>query len=81
MMRQAHQLERLRRKFRADRVDALRRQALDFDEVDVARIESVLRQALSAEHQMKGNGGLCALPRGRFDRTGDAFATRAKEVQ
>jgi hypothetical protein len=80
-MRQAHQLERLCRKFGAERVDVLCRQALEFDVIDVPRIERMLRQAHSAEHQAKDEGRLRALPRGRFTRTDEAFATRAKEVQ
>jgi transposase len=75
-MRQAHQLERLCKKYGAERVDALCRQSLDFDVIDVARIERMLKLAISAEHSAEDAGRLRALPRGRFTRDESAFQTR-----
>lgn len=75
-MRQAHQLERLCKKYGAARVDALCRQSLDFDVCDVPRIERMLKLAITAEHAAQGEGRLRSLPRGRFTRSESAFQTR-----
>lgn len=75
-MRQAHQLERLCRKYGAERVDALCRQSLDFDVIDVPRIERMLQLAINAEHSAEDAGQLRTLPRGRFSREDSAFQTR-----
>jgi transposase len=75
-MRQAHQLERLCRKYGAARVDALCRQSLDFDVIDVPRVERMLKLAINAEHSAEDEGRLRALPRGRFTRDESQFQTR-----
>jgi hypothetical protein len=75
-MRQAHQLERLCKKYGAARVDAICKQSLDFDVIDVSRIERMLRLALNAENTAQDSGRLHPLPRGRFARSESAFQTR-----
>jgi transposase len=79
-MRQAHQLDRLCKKYGRERVDALCRRSLEFDVVDVPRLEHMLRQALQIEEQAEHEGKLRPLPVGRFARSPDAFRTREKEV-
>lgn len=78
-MRQAHQLDRLCKKYGRERVDALCRRSLEFDVVDVPRLEHMLRQALKIEEQAEHEGKLRPLPAGRFARSVDAFRTREKE--
>lgn len=78
-MRQAHQLDRLCKKYGRERVDALCRRSLEFDVVDVPRLEHMLRQALQIEEQAEHEGKLRPLPPGRFARAVDAFRTREKE--
>lgn len=75
-MRQAHQLLRLCRKYGAERVDAVCRSSLEFDVVDVPRIERMLKSAQKIERQASDSGKLRALPTGRFARSTDSFATR-----
>jgi hypothetical protein len=75
-MRQAHQLLRLCQKYGADRVDALCKSALEFDVVDVPRIEGMLKSAHKVELRASEDGKLAMLPPGRFARSTEAFATR-----
>jgi transposase len=77
-MRQAHQLLRLCRKYGAERVDAVCKSSLEFDVVDVPRIERMLKNAQKIEQLAADSGKLRALPAGRFARDTDAFATREK---
>lgn len=76
-MRQAHQLFRLCKKYGKERVDALCKSSLEFDVVDVPRIEGMLKSAHKVEQEATENGKLRLLPAGRFARSTDAFATRA----
>lgn len=78
-MRQAHQLDRLCKKYGRERVDALCKRSLEFDVVDVQRLERMLKEALQFEEQAEQEGKLRALPPGRFARSNDAFKTREKE--
>lgn len=78
-MRQAHQLERLCRKYGAERVDALCRRSLEFDVVDVPRLENMLKQAFKAESTAEDEGRLRTLPQGRFARSNEAFQTMRKD--
>jgi hypothetical protein len=78
-MRQAHQLDRLCKKYGAERVDVLCARSLEFDVVDVTRIESMLRKATRVEVIAEQAGKLRALPPGRFARPTDAFRTRQEE--
>jgi hypothetical protein len=78
-MRQAHQLDRLCKKYGADRVDVLCRRSLEFDVVDVGKVERMLKSAFAAETSAEDEGRLRALPRGRFARAHDAFQTLGKE--
>jgi transposase len=75
-MRQAHQLVRLCRKYGADRVDALCKSSLEFDVIDVPRIEGMLKTAHKVEQQASESGKLALLPPGRFARSTESFATR-----
>jgi hypothetical protein len=47
-MRQAHQLERLCKKYGADRVDTLCKRSLDFESTDVGKLERMLKNAVCA---------------------------------
>jgi transposase len=76
-MRQAHQLVRLCRKYGRERVDAMCRSSLEFDVVDVPRIEGMLKKAHKVEQDAADNGKLRALPPGRFTRSTESFATRS----
>jgi transposase len=78
-MRQAHQLERLCKKYGAERVDALCRRSLEFDVIDVPRLERMLKQAFKAESSAEDEGSLRSLPQGRFARAHEAFRTVRKE--
>lgn len=78
-MRQAHQLERLCKKYGSERVDALCRRSLEFDVVDVPRLENMLKQAFKAEANAEDEGRLRSLPQGRFARAQDAFQTVRKD--
>jgi hypothetical protein len=75
-MRQAHQLLRLCRKYRAERVDAVCKSSLEFDVVDVPRVERMLKNAQKIEQLASDSGKLRALPTGRFARSSDSFSTR-----
>lgn len=77
-MRQAHQLVRLCKKYGAERVDALCKSALEFDVVDVPRIERMLKAAHKVEQRASEDGKLALLPAGRFARSTDSFATLVK---
>jgi hypothetical protein len=77
-MRQAHQLDRLCKKYNAERVDALCKSALEFDVVDVNRLEGMLRKAIQVEEQAEHDGKLRQLPTGRFARAAATFETRKK---
>lgn len=78
-MRQAHQLVRMCKKYGRERVDALCRRALDFDVIDVPRLERMVRKAVDVEELAEQEGKLRALPRGRFERPTDVFKTRPDE--
>jgi hypothetical protein len=80
-MRQAHQLLRLCRKYGAERVDALCKSALEFDVVDVPRIERMLKTAQKVEQKASEDGKLRVLAAGRFARTTEAFATRTSPTK
>jgi transposase len=75
-MRQAHQLLRLCKKYGAERVDALCKSSLEFDVVDVPRIEGMLKAAHKVEQRATQSGKLKLLPAGRFARSTESFATR-----
>jgi hypothetical protein len=77
-MRQAHQLLRLCRKYGAERVDSVCKSSLEFDVVDVPRIERMLKNAQKIEQLAAESGKLRVLPAGRFARDTEAFATREK---
>jgi transposase len=77
-MRQAHQLDRLCKKYTSERVDALCRSALEFDVIDVTRLEGMLRNAIHVEEQAEHDGKLRQLPIGRFARDAATFQTREK---
>ena len=74
-MRQAHQLLRLCKKYGAERVDALCKSSLEFDVVDVPRIEGMLKAAHKVEQRASESGKLALLPPGRFARSTESFAT------
>lgn len=78
-MRQAHQLERLCKKFGTERVSVLCRRSLDFDVVDVSKVEAMLKMAFKAEESAADAGQLRKLPEGRFARASTAFQTLGKE--
>jgi hypothetical protein len=78
-MRQAHQLDRMCKKYGRERVDTLCRRALEFDVIDVPRLERMLKTAAQFEDQAEQDGKLKSLPLGRFARGVDAFKTRDKE--
>jgi hypothetical protein len=72
-MRQAYGLIRLCERYGRDRVDALCSRALDFEVVDVPRIERMLKQARRDEDAASGK--VVVLPPSRFARDAAAFAT------
>ena len=72
-MRQAHQLLRLCKKYGRERVDALCRSSLEFDVVDVPRIEGMLKKAHKVEQDASESGKLRTLAPGRFARSTDSF--------
>lgn len=74
-MRQAHQLFRLCKKYGRERVDALCKSALEFDVVDVPRVERMLKSAHKVEQAAKDSGKLSSLPEGRFARSRESFQT------
>jgi len=76
-MRQGYQLLRLCKRYGADRVDAMCRRALDFDVVDVPRVERMLKSAMRTEQDAVQEGKLKQLPLSpRFARDASAFGTR-----
>jgi hypothetical protein len=79
--RQAHQLDRLCKKYGSERVDALCKGALAYDVTDVMRIEGMLKSATQVEEKAEREGELrqLPLPLGRFARSVDAFKTRTTE--
>ncbi len=77
-MRQAHQLERLCKKYGAERVEVLCKRSLEFDVVDVPRLERMLKQAFKAESSALDEGRLRPLPQGRFARSQESFETVRK---
>ncbi|MGH8310315.1 MAG: Mu transposase domain-containing protein, partial [Steroidobacteraceae bacterium] len=74
-MRQAHQLFRLCKKYGRERVDALCKSALEFDVVDVGRVERMLKSAHKVEQAAKDSGKLSSLAPGRFARSRESFQT------
>lgn len=74
-MRQAYGLLRLCERYGAERVDALCSRALQFDVIDVKRIDRMLKTAQTFESSAQTEGKLIPLP-GRFARDPQAFATR-----
>lgn len=79
-MRQGYQLLRLCDRYGAERVDAVCQRALDFDVIDVPRIERMLRNAQQVEDDATDQGKLHRLPdHPRFARTKGAFRTRSNE--
>ncbi len=73
-MRQGYGLARLCERYGAERVDALCKRSLAFDVVDVPRIERMLKRAQKAEEEAPA-GRVVALPRSRFARDPQSFAT------
>jgi transposase len=72
-MRQAYGLVRLCERYGSERVDAHCKRALEFDVVDVPRIERMLKQARLSEESASGK--VVTLPPSRFARDAAAFAT------
>jgi transposase len=75
-MRQGYGLLRLCDKYGDARVEAMCRRALEFDVVDVSRVERLLKDVRHAEDQAQAAAQLTPLPRGRFTREASQFATR-----
>lgn len=75
-MRQAYQLLRLCEKYGVDRVDVMCRRALEFEVLEVIRIERMLRQAQRLEDASRSAGQVVSLPKGRFQRPKDSFRTQ-----
>jgi transposase len=76
-MRQGYQLLRLCDRYGRDRVEAVCQRALDFDVIDVPRIDRMLRSAQKVESEASDQGKLHRLPaRPRFARQADSFRTR-----
>jgi transposase len=73
-MRQAYGLIRLCERYGSERVEAHCRRALEFDVVDVPRIERMLKQARRDEDSAP-SGKVVPLPPSRFARDASAFAT------
>jgi len=72
-MRQAYGLVRLCERYGSERVDAHCKRALEFEVVDLPRIERMLKQARLSEESAPGK--IVALPPGRYWRDAAAFAT------
>jgi transposase len=78
-MRQGYQLLRLCERYGRDRVEAVCQRALDFDVIDVPRIERMLRSAQKIEDDASERGKLHRLPaRPRFARDAGSFRTRTE---
>lgn len=77
-MRQGYALVRLCDRYGDARIDALCKRALEFDVIDVPRIERMLKLALAGEERASEDGKLRALPAKppRFARAAEGFATR-----
>lgn len=73
-MRQAYGLVRLCERYGSERVDGYCKRALEFDVVDVPRIERMLKQARRVE-EAAPSGKVVVLPPSRFAREASAFAT------
>lgn len=73
-IRQVHQLLRLCDRYGIGRVNESCNRALDFEVLDVTRIERMLRRAQKLETEASGR--VVQLPEGRFERSADAFRTR-----
>lgn len=74
-LRQGYGLLRLCDKYGADRVNALCGRALDFEVIDVSRVERMLKDARRAEDVAASAGRMIPMP-ARFARDVAAFATR-----
>ena len=74
-MRQAYGLLRICDRYGVARVDAVCARALEFDVLDVGRIERMLKTARKLEEATETEGKLVPLP-SRFARDSAAFATR-----
>ena len=75
-MRQAYGLLRLCERYGASKVDAYCQRALDFDVLEVRRIERMLKQVVRIEEQAEAEGRVVKLPAGRFARDAASFSTR-----
>lgn len=76
-MRQAYALLRLCDKYGTDRVNEVCRRSLDFDVVDVPRIERMLRAAQRLEDAGDKARKVVRLPPSKFARSQDSFRTVA----
>jgi len=77
-MRQGYGLLRLCERYGAARVDTLCARSLEFDVVDVPRIERMLKSAAVVETEARTTGKLVPLG-ARFARDAASFATQTKE--
>lgn len=78
-MRQGYQLLRLCDRYGRDRVEAMCQRALDFDVIDVPRIERMLRSAKKVEDDARDGGKLHRLSdQPRFARDAESFRTRTE---
>jgi len=76
-MRQGYGLLRLCEKYGASRVEALCIRALEFDVIDVVRLERMLKSAELVETEAQGDGKLVVLG-ARFARDASYFATKTR---
>jgi transposase len=76
-MRNGYRLLRLCDRYGDARVDAVCKRSLDFDVIDVPRIEKMLKLAIAVEDRASEVGKLRALPTApRFARSADRFTTK-----
>jgi transposase len=76
-IRQAQKLIRLCDRYGASKVDVVCERSMDFDVVDVSRVERMLKLALRAEDEAESRGKLRKLPEApRFARTVETYGTR-----
>ena len=78
-MRQGYALVRLCDRHGEARVDALCKRALEFDVIDVSRVDRMLKLAIAGEERASEEGKLRTLPNAkppRFARSSERFATR-----
>jgi hypothetical protein len=68
-------LLRLCEKYGNERVNALCARSLNFDVVDVSRVERMLKWARKTEEAASTRGTLVRLPAGRFARDASVFVT------